>query len=429
VTGLLILSLFQANVYFSQDNLIQRLRARIDAAQSSIDICFYNCDSSYITDGLIAAHSQRQVRVRIVTDDARLDRSWVAHVRQAGIPVQTDSVGPSSSSLMHNKFAVFDYGDTNSRNDWLWTGSYNVFAGDFNADNDIEVQDSGLAHAYTQEFEQMWGGSGAAPVPANAKFHSAKSDRLSRHRFIVGSDTFRVYFSPQNRPVDTLVRLVAPASSEIGFCIYSFTYTNLEQAVHDRFQHGVWVGGVFDRSCYTSADSTFHHMLNWGMPVYIDSFLAASNLLHEKIMVIDRHITATGSVNWSNAGNSSNDENSLVINSREIAGRYREEISRRFNEAGGDYPGVAESRPPVPASGIQITGPTLIRGGARFECRVREKARLTIHDVAGNRVRDLAVNADAPTVDVSCAGLSPGVYVMRLVAGRSTAEKRIVAIP
>jgi hypothetical protein len=42
-------------------------------------------------------------------------------------------------------------------------------------------------------------------------------------------------------------------------------------------------------------------------------------------------------VNWSNAGNSSNDENSLIAISPAIAARYRNEISTRFNEAGGAY--------------------------------------------------------------------------------------------
>ena len=63
----------------------------------------------------------------------------------------------------------------------------------------------------------------------------------------------------------------------------------------------------------------FDSLRLWGMPVYIDKFMNNSNLLHEKIMVIDQRIVAAGSVNWSNAGNSSNDENSLIAFSPSIA--------------------------------------------------------------------------------------------------------------
>jgi phosphatidylserine/phosphatidylglycerophosphate/cardiolipin synthase-like enzyme len=344
----LLLSLAQANVYFSSDTLIQKLKSRIDAAQSSIDVCFYNLDSSLIVQALIAARNDRQVRVRVITEDSRLGKSWIAALRQEGIPVWTDSVGPGRSNLMHNKFAVFDYLDADPANDWLWTGSFNVSAGDFHADNAIEVQDSGLAHAYTQEFEQMWGGSDSLPNPAQAEFHSGKTDRLSRHWFVAGSDTFRVHFSPQDDPVDTLARLVAQAQSEVGFCIYSFTYRDLALAMKERNEHGVWVGGVFDRSESTASSSYFDSLRYWGIPVYTDKFLAPANFLHEKIMTIDQRIAAAGSVNWSNAGNNSNDENSLIVYSPGIAQRYRSEIIQRLTEAGGAYNPVWERCRDIP---------------------------------------------------------------------------------
>ena len=334
---LILLAIAQANVYFRTDDIYQRLKDRIDAASTSIDICYYNLDSTFITDALISARNQRHVRVRVITDDAKLSRPWVAHLRSAGIPVWTDSIGPRHDALMHNKFAVFDFKDSSPGNDWLWTGSFNVDAGAWNAENAIEVQDSGLAHAFTQEFEQMWGGTDSLPDSAHAVFHTGKKDVLSRHKFVVGSDTFRVYMGPQNYPVDTITALAAQAQSEIGFAIYSFTYAALAQAMRDRRNHGVWVGGSFDKSGATGQSNQYDSLLSWGFPVCIDTVLGAGNILHEKIMTIDQHITATGSVNWSSAGNHENDENSLIVNSRRITELYHNEIIRRFNESGGDY--------------------------------------------------------------------------------------------
>lgn len=387
---LIALALVQANAWFSSDTLYAKLKRRIDAAASSIDICFYNIDSSYITSALIAARNSRGVRVRVITEDERLNDPWLWRLRLAGIPVWTDSIGPGHTNLMHNKFAIFDYRDSNAANDWLWTGSMNVEAGSFNADNAIEIQDSGLAHAYTQEFEQMWGGPDSLPDPAHAEFHTGKTDRLSRHRFTVGSDTFLVYFNPQDHSVDTITRLASGAQNEIGFCIYSFTWRDLALAMNDRAHHAVWVGGVFDRGESTASYSYFDTLRAWDIPVYTDKFMAYGNLLHEKIMAIDRRITVTGSANWSNAGGYSNDENTLIAFSPSITERYRGEITTRFNEAGGAYAqtdaGVAAliaPRGPVDTSAAIVPQVRVTNSGP---FAVNLKAFLSIQDSANSLV-------------------------------------------
>jgi phosphatidylserine/phosphatidylglycerophosphate/cardiolipin synthase-like enzyme len=432
MSWLVALSLLQANVYFASDTLILKLRARIDAAQSSIDLCLYNCDSSLIVNALISAHQTRQVAVRVITDDARLSRSWLARLRSAGIPVWTDSGQPGANDLMHNKFAVFDYKDADPANDWVWTGSFNVIAGSYCADNAIEVQDSGLAHAFTQEFEQMWGGSDTLPNRTQARFHNGKTDRLSRHRFAVGADTFRLYFSPQNRPVDTLARLAGQAQSEIGFAIYAFTYLNLARAMRDRHNQGIWVGGTFDLSESTNVSSCFDSMRHWGIPVFTDKFLGASNLLHEKVMVIDRHVTAAGSVNWSNAGNSANDENSLIVNSDAIAARYRSEIATRYTEAGGVYPGIAERsiRYLNPRLEVELCpNPTRGRFQVCFTLPDRCGVSLELYNSAGRCVRSsrlglLKSGRHSATLDMG--RLPPGVHLVHLSAGSLTSTRQLV---
>ena len=80
----------------------------------------------------------------------------------------------------------------------------NIDVGSFNADNALEIQDSGLAHAYTLGSNRCGAVRTRCPIRRWLEFHSGKTDRLPRHRFPVGDDTFLLYFSPQNRPVDTL---------------------------------------------------------------------------------------------------------------------------------------------------------------------------------------------------------------------------------
>jgi hypothetical protein len=340
---LLTLLLTQANVYFESDSIIQRLHARITGAQSSIDLCYMVMDSSYLTTALVQART-RGVRIRFITENTEIDSPWVQGLRAAGIPVSSDS-GHAASQTMHNKFAVFDYAGP-AVAAGVWTGSFNVHAGSYHAENAIEVQDSGLAHAYTEEFEQMWGSAGPLPVPESARFHGQKTDVISRHEHVIGTDTFHVYAGPQNRVVDSVSAEVARARTEVAFCIFSFEYIPVALQMIARFDAGVWVGGAYDLSA--TSDTGIELLRSHGIPVYPDRFGGYLNRLHEKVMVIDRRTVITGSANWSNSANVSNDENLLVIHSPALAQRYLQEISRRFVEAGGTFPAFWSRLPSLP---------------------------------------------------------------------------------
>jgi len=57
-------------------------------------------------------------------------------------------------------FFIFDYRDSSVyTDDWVWTGSYNVtyWGTVANAQNVVTIQDHYVAHAYTNESEEMWG--------------------------------------------------------------------------------------------------------------------------------------------------------------------------------------------------------------------------------------------------------------------------------
>lgn len=73
----------------------------------------------------------------------------------AGIPVIHEGMGPNSSlHIMHNKFIVRDYSDSDPSNDYVWTESFN--AGDYlHVDNSIIIRSTEVACAYTLEFNQM----------------------------------------------------------------------------------------------------------------------------------------------------------------------------------------------------------------------------------------------------------------------------------
>jgi hypothetical protein len=330
-------------LWFVQDSLAMRLIGFFDGAVSSIDYCCYNSSRFEVDSALMRAH-ERGLRVRVITDNTRMDDPWVAQLRDAGVVVWSDSLSSNSASYMHDKFVVRDLEDADTSNDMTWCASYNPNNGETNADYGMEVPSTPLARAYRAEFEQMWGCSGDIPDSAHARFHGSKTDVLSDHEFAINGHRARLYFSPQNRVVDTVTATAALCQQELAFAVNSFTYDNLGEAMIGLAGNGTRVFGVFDNANAGDSASEFFRLRDQHLPVLIDSVPFGDGTLHEKIMVIDSSVAVTGSANWSNNANYANDENTLIIEDPTLAHRFLAEILRRYAEAGGTYPpGIAET--------------------------------------------------------------------------------------
>ncbi|MCF7902921.1 MAG: hypothetical protein K9M19_05790, partial [Candidatus Marinimicrobia bacterium] len=143
----------------------------IQNAQSTVDFCFYDLEFPAVVTALLDAHSAG-VAVRVITDDAHFTNPAIPELTDAGIPVIDDAFGDlnSGGGEMHNKFAIIDQSI-------VWTGSYNVttYGTYSNANNALWLENSGLAAAFTDEFNEMWGSGTLTPDPATARFHGAKA--------------------------------------------------------------------------------------------------------------------------------------------------------------------------------------------------------------------------------------------------------------
>ena len=324
-------------VYFDSDTLDVKLARFIGGAQYSLDICFYEIFRDTVAKSILNA-KRRGVKVRVITDSTYFYRAYLDSLRNAGIPVIHEGIGSNETShVMHNKFIVRDGRDQDTTNDYVWTGSYN--ASDYtrlNAENAIIIKSSSVANCYLQEFNQMWGSSGDLPDSLNSRTGTRKTDVCSQHLFVIGTDSIWVYFSPQNRPIQYLINFVNQASDSIGYLIYSYTRRDLADAMASAFRRGVFIGGVHDASDTGSYYSQFHYLRDTvGIPVYGDRLPSNYSLLHHKFMVIDKRVTITGSMNWSNNGNQENDENVIIIKNSQIAGAYWSEFKKRWGEATG----------------------------------------------------------------------------------------------
>ncbi|MAU01161.1 MAG: hypothetical protein CL608_28795 [Anaerolineaceae bacterium] len=287
-------------------NMEQALLDRLSAATTSIDAALYELDRVSIRDALIAAHN-RGVLVRVVTDD---DDGYVDNavhfqaLESAGITVVHDN----RSSLMHNKFIVID-------GQYVWTGSTNLTDNGLtlNHNNSLLFDASNVATIFTIEFEEMF---------ESGLFGTAKTDNTVHTLTYDGSD-LEIYFSPSDGALTELIAEVNNAQYTIAFSIFSFTDDALRDALIAARNRGVVVRGLWDTLGAGNQYSEDETLCSAGVALKRDTF---SGILHNKYMIIDAGSTSpvlvTGSMNWSNSGENSNDENTLIFHDADAVAAY-----------------------------------------------------------------------------------------------------------
>jgi phosphatidylserine/phosphatidylglycerophosphate/cardiolipin synthase-like enzyme len=130
--------------------------------------------------------------------------------------------------------------------------------------------------------------------------------------------------------MDKVIVSVLMAKKSIYFLAFSFTHDDLSQALIELAKTGVTVEGVFETRSSEDEYSALPALFCAGLDVRQDGNPAN---LHHKVIIIDETIVVTGSMNFSNNGDHSNNENTLIITDPQIAALYLNEFQRRFAEA------------------------------------------------------------------------------------------------
>ncbi len=318
----------------------------IHRAQKTIDCCFYDFDRRVVADSLVAAHN-RGVKIRFITDKDNRTLPEVAQLESAGIKVIDDDypLTYSGSNIMHNKFCIIDTFVT-------FTGSWNITDNctESNANNSIIIKDRQVAENYIKEFSEMWGSNTLIPDSTKSKFSTQKSDNIT-HKFIVSNDTVEVYMSPSDGVASKIINAISTANKSIYFCIFSFSHQGICDAMKTKYDGGVTVRGVFDETYWNADYSKSLDMRGiynstssnnpWSPPADVFKDSVSGNLLHHKYMLIDADlwnsnpIVITGSYNWSDAAETGNDENCVILHSKYFAEMFLQEFAARYLEAGG----------------------------------------------------------------------------------------------
>lgn len=426
-----------------ETNLSTRLKQRIDSAKYSIDFAIYSFnDLTQIRDALIQA-VVRGVKLRVVYD-SRTNQALMQDLINAGILVQKRNTG--TSALMHNKFMIFDSRDTTSySDDWLWGGSANITAEQFNVDqqNVVLLQDQAVCGTYTREFEEMWGSHTNINDPARAKFGPTKINNTP-HLFSVNGRRVEVYFSPSDNVSTQIENAIGTTNKSINFIVYAFTRFNISNKMKTQFSPpSKLVRGVFDPS-QSSAGTVYEEMKGLGgaspwnppAPVFLES---QPGLLHSKYMLIDPEmpssnpIVETGSYNFSNNASFDNDENILIFYDSLMANQYYQEFAKRYIEAGGTI-GIKHIENLVTENYFMkqnYPNPFNPTTTIEFGIPKQEFVSLKVYDLLGREVSTLVsenLQQGVYKYTFQTAGLSSGMYFYVLNSGSFKQTKQMVLI-
>lgn len=439
-------SVASGEVALGDQNLVDRIVARIDSAQHSIDVCLYSLSGTpgagdTVADALIRAHN-RGVSLRVIGEKDNQSTAPWAKLRNAGIPLIDDSFDAVNAGfgLMHNKFFVIDARDTlSAADDWVWTGSWNVTdPGTFSdMQNVVAIQDQALARAYTMEFNEMWGSMTTIPDAGSSRFGSRKRDNTP-HRFVVGGTSIELYFSPSDRTSQQIIRQIEGAQHSVNLALLTFTRTDIALALVARHQAGARVRAILDNN--TDSGSQFSFLSGSGIETLIDPNGA---FLHHKYGIIDAENTAfegaviTGSHNWTNSAENSNNENTLLIHSNRVANLFLQEFKARYAEAGGVdtlVVGVDGREQLLPEDfSLSQNFPNPFNPSTRMVLSVpsRVPVMVAVYDLLGRRIVVLVDEVLAPgsyTVEWNAAGVSAGVYLIRASVGAVSATRKAVLL-
>lgn len=304
--------------------------AYINRAKQSIDVAIYNFNVEGLSNiaGALNAAYARGVLVRVVTDGS---------TNNSAIPELNPGIGKigrlTSTGIMHDKFMIIDGKSSDPDDPIVWTGSCNWTDQNVNTDanNVLFIQDASLAKVYILEFEEMFGSSTAQPNAANARFGPEKGDNTP-HDLIIGGKQVEVYFSPSDGVNSQLVSHIGTADADLEIGTMLMTRTIISDAIIDRFEEGVDSKVIIsNRSTSSQVIDALSNALGNNFREYHEQ-----GMLHSKMMIVDQSdiqsdpFVWTGSHNWSDAANITNDENTIVIHDATVANLFYQEFVERF---------------------------------------------------------------------------------------------------
>ncbi|PIN80043.1 hypothetical protein COV13_04255 [Candidatus Woesearchaeota archaeon CG10_big_fil_rev_8_21_14_0_10_32_9] len=202
-----------------------------------------------------------------------------------GKPIET-------KGLMHHKFCVFD-------DEIITTGSYNPGESS-KRDNQIIITSKALSENYKQEIFFL---------------ETSKETKTPHTKIMFNNRTIKNYFCPRDSCKEKILYELENAEESIIFMTFTFTDKDIASEILERNSTGVNVKGIIE---------DFQNKKEWVYPMFENNsvILATTITQHNKVFIIDNKTLITGSFNPTNAANTINNENIIILEEPEIVAKY-----------------------------------------------------------------------------------------------------------
>ena len=107
-----------------------------------------------------------------------------------------------------------------------------------------------------------------------------------------------------------VIRLIEEAEESINVTIFFLTHNELSKALVEAKKRGVFVRVILDATAATNGYSKHNYLRENGIPLKVESW---GGKMHMKAATVDQKHIILGSMNWTAAGGSKNDENTLIV--------------------------------------------------------------------------------------------------------------------
>jgi phosphatidylserine/phosphatidylglycerophosphate/cardiolipin synthase-like enzyme len=141
----------------------------------------------------------------------------------------------------------------------------------------------------------------------------------------VSAASIEVWYGPEDRPLERLVRVYDRAKRYIFVASYGFTSPLSVKALVEATRRGVEVRILTDRERLNDPKqrAALSALREAGIPIRINQH---DSLMHLKQVVVDDEINASGSMNQTTSGNQYNDERLDIIRDHAITVKAREKF-------------------------------------------------------------------------------------------------------
>jgi phosphatidylserine/phosphatidylglycerophosphate/cardiolipin synthase-like enzyme len=223
----------------------------------------------------------------------------------------------ASGSIMHNKFMIVDRSK-------VWMGSANIsntcLGAEYNANASILVESEAVAKMYNSEFEQMF---------RRQKFSIRKDQLTSNDPIVFGDGTeVAVFFSPQANTIHkAIVPFVEQTKFTLDIAMFYLTHPDVAEAIRRAANRGVRVRLLYDALAASHSSSMHLWLQERGVDVRVENW---GGKMHMKSAISDGQHIIIGSMNWSRAGDSKNDENTMVIRNNPKLGKEMQQYFERL---------------------------------------------------------------------------------------------------